>query len=97
MTQLFEVENIKCGGCMNSIRKGLSQLKGINQVESDNEKGTVSVDYDATLVSEEAIVAKLSEMGYPLVGQNNLAKKTVSYLSCMIGRLDSDQSSTANN
>jgi Copper chaperone len=97
MTQIFEVENIKCGGCMNTIRKGLAQMNGVSRAEPDNEKGTVSVDYDAALVSEEAIAAKLSDMGYPLAGQNNLAKKAVSYVSCMIGRVDSDRPNAANN
>lgn len=97
MTQIFEVENIKCGGCMNTIRKGLTQMIGVSRAEPDNENGTVTVDYDAALVSEEAIAAKLSDMGYPLAGQNNLAKKAVSYVSCMIGRLDSDRPNTANN
>lgn len=86
MTQIFEVENIKCHGCMNTIRKGLEQMPGVQAAQPENQEGTVTVDFDEQIVAAENIVAKLAEMGYPLVGENNLGKKAKSYVSCMIGR-----------
>jgi copper chaperone len=87
MTQIFEVENIKCGGCMNTIRKGLEQMPGVQTARPENEHGTVTVDFDDNLVTSDAIGLKLSEMGYPLVGENTFGKKAKSYVSCMIGRV----------
>jgi copper chaperone CopZ len=90
MKQIFEVENIKCGGCMNTIRKGLEQMPGISSAEPDNALGTVAVDFDAQIVDSAAIVQKLADMGYPLAGENSLGKKAKSYVSCMIGRVTAD-------
>jgi copper chaperone CopZ len=90
MKQIFEVENIKCGGCMNTIRKGLEGLQGVQSAEPENVKGTVTVEFDENTVSAEQIVQKLGNMGYPLVGENNLGAKAVSYVSCMIGRITDD-------
>jgi len=90
MTQIFEVENIKCGGCMNTIRKGLEQMPGVMAALPENEHGTVTVDFDEKTISPDGIVAKLSQMGYPLVGDNNLGKKAKSYVSCMVGRMSGE-------
>ncbi len=87
MTHIFEVENIKCGGCMNSIRKGLEQLPGVQAARPDNTTGIVEVDFEAGIVDEKAIADKLADMGYPIVGENTLGKKAKSYVSCMVGRM----------
>jgi copper chaperone len=90
MTQIFEIENIKCGGCMNTIRKGLEQMPGVLAAQPENQQGTVTVDFDEKTISADSIVAKLAGMGYPLVGENNLGKKAKSYVSCMIGRMSAE-------
>lgn len=87
MKHTFEVENIKCGGCMHTIRKGLENLPGVQNAEPENVHGTVTVEFDENTVTAEQIAHKLSSMGYPLVGENNLGAKAVSYVSCMIGRI----------
>jgi copper chaperone CopZ len=88
MKQIFEVENIKCGGCMNTIRKGLEQMPGIAAAQPDNQTGTVAVDFDEKAITADDIASKLSQMGYPLIGENTLGKKAKSYVSCMIGRME---------
>ena len=88
MKQVFEVENIKCGGCMNSIRKGLDKMSGVSEVQPDNQTGTVAVEFDENATTSEAIVHELAHMGYPLVGENSLGRKAKSYVSCMVGRMD---------
>lgn len=72
---------------MNTIRKGLEGLQGVQSAEPENERGTVTVEFDENAISAEEIVHKLDSMGYPLVGENNLGAKAVSYVSCMMGRL----------
>jgi copper chaperone len=87
MTHIFEVENIKCGGCMNTIRKGLENLPGVTSAAPDNTNGTVTVDFDEKTATIAAISDKLASMGYPLAGENSLVKKAQSYVSCMVGRV----------
>lgn len=75
---------------MNTIRKGLEELPGVNIAQPENQLGTVTVDFDEEKVSGDQISDKLSSMGYPLLGDNNLGKKAKSYVSCMIGRISGE-------
>ena len=90
MSYVIEVENIKCGGCANSIRKGLLEDAGVNEVEIDIEGGKVSIDGDETV--REQIAMKLARMGYPEVGSvegmKAAAAKAKSFVSCAVGRID---------
>ncbi len=90
MTSLiFEVENIQCGGCENSIRKGLRSIAGVSEVQIDRDQQRI------TLVAKEAdrsaIADKLRSMGYPEQGtvagfQSGLAQAK-SMVSCVIGKV----------
>lgn len=84
------VENIKCGGCASSIRKGLQEQPGVQAVDVDVESGRVSIIGDPG--AREGIVAKLVGMGYPEVGSvegmKAAAVKAKSFVSCAIGRID---------
>jgi len=81
----IQVENIKCGGCANSIKNGLLKLNGIQNVSVDHEKGWVEIE--GVDLNEEAIITKLHNMGYPLPGKGSGIATATSYVSCMIGRL----------
>lgn len=81
----IEVENIKCSGCANSIRKAVSTFEGVATVDVDIENETISFTGNADL---DLIKNKLKQMGYPEKGKNSLKSKAVSYVSCAIGRLD---------
>ena len=95
MSYIIDVENIKCGGCANSIRKGLLEDQRINQVEVDIEGGRISIDGDEAARGE--IASKLAHMGYPEVGSvegmKAAAAKAKSFVSCAIGRIDAAKSS----
>ncbi len=88
-TLIFDVENIKCGGCENTIRKGLSTIAGVSEVQIDRNQQRI------TLVANEAdrgtIAEKLRSMGYPEQGsvagfQSGLAQAK-SMVSCAIGKV----------
>lgn len=70
MTDTLElvVENIKCGGCAQSIRDGLSPLKGIENVDVEIESGTVTMTGNNLSFSETDIQSKLAELGFPVKG-----------------------------
>lgn len=79
------VENIKCGGCMNTITKELLAIEGTSNIVIDNE--TQKINLDAAEDLRPAIVAKLHKLGYPEVGHNNILEKAKSYVSCAVGRM----------
>lgn len=87
MTLKVEVENLKCGGCASGIRKALSGLPGVQSVSVDLARDEVSVEGD---VSRETVVDKLRQLGYPPKGENSLSLRAKSFVSCVIGRLDSE-------
>lgn len=91
MSYSIDVENIKCGGCANSIRKGLLEHQGVTDVVVDIEGGRVTIDGDDSQRDELAMA--LAHMGYPEVGSveglKAAAAKAKSFVSCAVGRIDS--------
>lgn len=85
MQQLFVVENIKCGGCVNSIKTALLKLDNVEYVIIDKDIDTVTVIGN---VEKSAILKKLNELGYPEKGSNSMVKKAKSYVNCAIGRMN---------
>jgi copper chaperone len=79
------VENIKCGGCMKSIKEAIQQIAGIETVTVDKEKESVMVT--GTGINRSIVTDKLASMGYPEKGNNSLLKKARSYISCAAGKM----------
>lgn len=85
-----EVENIRCGGCANTITRELS--KHFSNVDVDIVSKTVTVEGK----DEEAknlLIEALNKLGYPLKGQDRgMAKDAVlkakSFVSCAIGKIN---------
>lgn len=86
MQHIIEVENIKCGGCVNSITKSLQQLPGVTDVTIDAETQQVTVA-SGEETDRNVIVEKLAGLGYPEAGNNDLLLKAKSFVSCAIGRM----------
>lgn len=84
MIHTIEVENIKCGGCMNSIKTALQQMEGVQEVNIDKDTETVTIESDSDI---EPFIQKLNDLGYPQKGNNSLLKKAKSYVSCAVGNL----------
>jgi copper chaperone CopZ len=85
MEHIIQVENIKCGGCMNSIKKALSSLVGVENVQVEKETETVTVIGSNDI--RENLIEKLAQLGYPEKGNNNLLHKAKSFVSCAVGRI----------
>lgn len=99
MKVAIEVENIKCGGCANSIKQKLAAIEGCSHVEVDIENGLVHCDLAGSIDNDLAVAGlkqQLSAMGYPEVGSVEGIKaagaKAKSFVSCAVGRM-SDSSS----
>lgn len=84
MEQQIAVENIKCGGCMNSIQTALLKLNGIENVMIDKATETITI---TGTIERVLVLEKLNELGYPEKGHNSLLKKAKSYVNCAIGRM----------
>ncbi|WP_299063468.1 heavy-metal-associated domain-containing protein [uncultured Polaribacter sp.] len=84
----IQIENLKCGGCAATIKKGILALEGVKDVAINIEKSIVSIASEKANIEE--IKAKLSKLGYPEVGdKNTVLHKAKSFVSCAVGRLDS--------
>ena len=87
METVIRVENIKCGGCMNSIETKLNSVDGVSDIAISQEDGVISIQHSEGL-DLSAIESMLAKMGYPPAGENNLGAKAKSYVSCMVGRVN---------
>jgi len=92
MKKTYEVTNIRCEGCANTIKKALSEHFG-NSVEVDLKvvprKVTVELD---NLSDEEIFITTLRKLGYPLIDEVSNVESAVmkgkSFVSCAIGKLN---------
>ncbi len=91
MQQVFTVENVKCGGCANTLKKALKDEFG--EVEVDLEKMPREITLDIDDQNIEALKLKLRSLGYPLSSDElstmgNVTAKAKSFVSCAIGKMD---------
>ena len=91
MKHIIDVENIKCGGCANTIENKLGKLDSVTQVsvDVDVEQGQVTVE--AADGRRAQLVATLLASGYPEKGTTEGLKaakaKAKSFVSCAIGKM----------
>lgn len=95
MIHTFEVANVRCGGCANTITKALQEA-GFKEISVDLSCEPRKVTVDAV---DEAQLAQfstiLSKLGYPLADiDNGLIGSTVlkakSFVSCALGKFGSE-------
>ena len=81
------VQNLKCGGCANTITKKLTVMDNISNVEVDKETSEITFSYteegDLKIVTD-----KLKQLGYPTEdAENSMMSKAKSMYSCASGKL----------
>ena len=86
-TEIVIIENLKCHGCANTIRRELSWIGEVISVEVDVDSSSVKIDYAGKNKMRETFVEKLRKLGYPEEGTGNMNRKIKSYVSCAIGRI----------
>lgn len=67
-TATFNVAEIHCANCENTIRTALTRLPGVSVVVPSSATNDVKVSFDPATITEEQIRARLDEVGYPPVG-----------------------------
>lgn len=81
------IQNLKCGGCANTISTKLSKLDGVSAIVVNVENASVSFNYE-TDNNVIAVKNKLAAMGYPAEGDTNtIVTKTKSFVSCAKGKM----------
>ena len=90
MNYSVSVENIKCEGCVSSIRSKLVDSELAQAVEVNVEAGEVQVDGNPEWRSQ--VIEALASMGYPETGSvegiQSAKAKAKSFVSCAVGRID---------
>lgn len=89
--QTFQVQNVKCGGCANTLQKALKEEFGEVEVNLETMPREITLE-----VSEDNIAKlkeKLRKLGYPLSQDElstieNIGAKAKSFVSCAIGKFD---------
>jgi copper chaperone len=88
-TYQVEVENIKCGGCENSIVKGINSVAKVANLVIDREKQLVTFTGEEDI--KQTVIDKLRSMGYPekgsVAGLEAGLTNAKSFVSCAIGRM----------
>lgn len=62
-TYKFLVSNIKCDGCVKSIKNELSKIAAIEDIAVEKQKGEVSIIGEN--LEKEKIYAMLAKIGFP--------------------------------
>ena len=88
MKTTIPIQNLKCGGCANTLTKGISAIDDIKNVSVNVEDNTVTFSYETEEQVNE-VKNKLKSLGYPVDGETNtLGDKAKSYVSCAIGKIN---------
>lgn len=89
MEKSYEVLNVKCGGCANTLKKSLLEEFGEVEVNLEVEPRVITLDIDES--KEEVLKEKLRSLGYPLTtddltGFQSATTTAKSFVSCAIGK-----------
>ncbi|MFN0728183.1 heavy-metal-associated domain-containing protein [Polaribacter gochangensis] len=83
------IENLKCGGCAATIKKGILTVDGVTDLNVNVDESFVEVTTKSDVIS--AVKEKLAKMGYPEIGDvNTFLHKAKSYVSCATGKMSSE-------
>lgn len=79
------VENVKCGGCSETIVSALTKIHGVTACEVDVKSGTVTVEGHPNRLE---IVRALESLGFPETGtENTLLMKAKSFVTSAVNRI----------
>ncbi len=67
MEKVFKVEGMSCMHCVMAIKKSVSKVPGVGDVDVTLEKRTVKATFDPTLAGPEQIKKAIETAGYRVV------------------------------
>ncbi|MBD3842142.1 MAG: heavy-metal-associated domain-containing protein [Campylobacterales bacterium] len=91
MKQVFEVQNVKCGGCANTLKTKLAQKFGNIDVDLDVMPRQISLEIVEDDIDE--LREELKKLGYPMTDEkldflDTNTAKAKSFVSCAIGKFE---------
>ena len=92
MTKTFQVLNVKCGGCANTLKTKLEPIFGEIEVNLDVMPREITLDINEEQIPE--LREALKSLGYPMSDEDlgfveNTTAKAKSFVSCAIGKVNS--------
>ncbi|PNQ75194.1 heavy metal transporter [Hanstruepera neustonica] len=87
MNAAIVIQNLKCGGCANTVKNKLSEIEGLQDIHVDIDNSVVAFQYS---LEEQLTKAKdrLKAIGYPEQNAaNSMITKAKSYISCATGKM----------
>lgn len=64
---VLNVKGMSCSHCENAVKNAVIALEGVDQVGVSLEEKTVTVEYDASIVTLEKIKFEIEDQGYDVV------------------------------
>jgi copper chaperone len=61
----LKVEGMSCGHCVNSVEKALKEIGASGKVDLESKK--VEIEYDDSVINQDAIKEAIEEQGYDVV------------------------------
>jgi len=91
MKQTFEVLNVKCEGCANTLKTKLAKDFGDVEVNLETMPRQITLDIEPKQIDELRKMLKM--IGYPLSdeelnGVENVTIKAKSFISCAVGKIN---------
>jgi copper chaperone CopZ len=91
MKQIFKIENVKCGGCANTLKKKLFDKFGDIDVNLDAMPREITVEISDDSIDD--LRSALISLGYPMSDEelgvlDGVKTKAKSFVSCAIGKID---------
>lgn len=66
-TITLDVKGMSCGGCVNSVKRVVSPIPGVEQIDIALESGKVSVRYDPTQAQPDQFRSAIRDAGYQVL------------------------------
>ena len=91
MKQIFEVINVKCGGCASTLKSALKDGFGDVEVNLEVEPRQITLDIEDANIP--ALRTKLKSLGYPMSDENlttieGFSTTAKSFVSCAVGKMN---------
>ncbi len=92
MQKNFQVQNVKCGGCANTIKESLKDEFGEIDVDLSQEPRVVTLEIKDK-EAELSFRKKMKALGYPMEDEElgvfkKSGLKAKSFISCAIGKIN---------
>lgn len=67
-TEFLKVTGMTCSGCVNSLKRTMKSINGVDGVQVELSTGDTQVQYDENITTPEQLKSAVKNAGYGLVG-----------------------------